>query len=122
MSGSLPAYCTALLSWKTDSGLTFAQIAEQLSKPEVWTTALFFGQAKTDEATAKKLLAITETGSDDTLKYYTIDDPTVKHCPGWAIIHGLSGRGVDSRGVDGMVTRGGTWEWPPKVGSERDIG
>ena len=115
MSAPLPAYCTALLSWKSDSGITFAEIAAQLGKPEVWTTALFFGQAKTDDETARKLLAITQTDYNDTLKYYTIDDPTVKHCPGWAVVHGLSGKGVDSRGVDGMVTRGGTWEWPPKV-------
>ncbi|KAK1926611.1 cyanate lyase C-terminal domain-containing protein [Papiliotrema laurentii] len=114
MSAPLPAYCTALLSWKSDSGITFAEIAAQLGKPEVWTTALFFGQAKTDDETARKLLAITQTDYNDTLKYYTIDDPTVKHCPGWAVVHGLSGKGVDSRGVDGMVTRGGTWEWPPK--------
>jgi len=116
MSGPLPAYCTALLSWKVDSGLTFAQIAEKLGKPEVWTTALFFGQTKTDDATAKKLLEIVAIGADDTLEYYTIDDPAIKHCPGRMVVQGLSGKGVDSRGVDGMVTRGGTWEWPPKVG------
>jgi hypothetical protein len=115
MSAQLPAYCTALLAWKTESNLTFSEIAEKLQRPEVWTTALFFGQAKTDEETAKRLLDIAGTPADGLVKYSTIDDPTEKAIPASLIIKGLSGKGVDSKGVDGMITRGGTWEWPPKV-------
>ena len=115
MSAPLPAYCTALLAWKTESNLTFSAIAEKLGRPEVWTTALFFGQAKTDEETAQKLLDLAGTPADGLVKYSTIDDPTEKAIPASAIIKGLCGKGVDSKGVDGMITRGGTWEWPPKV-------
>lgn len=42
----LPAACHALLEAKAKSGLTFEQISEKLGKPEVWTAALFYGQAK----------------------------------------------------------------------------
>jgi cyanate lyase len=28
------------------SGLTFEKIAESINKPEVWTAAVFYGQAK----------------------------------------------------------------------------
>jgi cyanate lyase len=115
MSAPLPAYCTALLAWKSESKLTFSDIAAKLERPEVWTTALFFGQAKTDEETAKKLLDLAGTPADGLVKYFTIDDPSEKVIPAELIIKGLSGKGVDSKGVDGMITRGGTWEWPPKV-------
>jgi cyanate lyase len=115
MSAPLPAYCTALLAWKTESNLTFSAIAEKLGRPEVWTTALFFGQAKTDEETAQKLLELAGTPADGLVKYATIDDPSEKTIPASSIIKGLCGKGVDSKGVDGMITRGGTWEWPPKV-------
>jgi hypothetical protein len=55
---TLPAYCIALLSLKSTSELTFAEISTKISKPEVWTTSLFFGQARTDKATAEELLKV----------------------------------------------------------------
>ena len=112
----LPLYCTALLCWKTVSGVTFAAIAKDLDKPEVWTTALFFGQAKCDAETAKSLLEIMSIKSEGHVIYSTADDPTPKKYPAQAVIAGLTGRGMDSNGVYGMVARGGTADWPPKVG------
>ena len=103
---NVPPHCSALLAAKARSELTFAQLAEKISKPEVWTTALFFGQAHADEATAKAIIA--PRGIEASINYGPDDkNMSVQH-----ISSGLTGKG----GVDGMVTRGGTWEWPPKVG------
>lgn len=104
MTMNLPPHCTALLSAKAESKLTFSEIAQKISKPEVWTTALFFGQAHADEATAKAIVNTLEIGSS--VSY----GPENKSMSVQMIEGGLSGKG----GIDGMVSRGRTWEWPPK--------
>ncbi|KAJ9107648.1 hypothetical protein QFC21_001108 [Naganishia friedmannii] len=83
----LPPACHALLEAKASKGLTFEQIAEKLGKPEVWTAALFYGQAKPDEPTLSKLSEI-----------LSIDSATLQS--------GLGGSYT--------VHRGETWTWPPK--------
>lgn len=65
---SLPPICHALLEakakkgelWRPSfrfrlpdlfgSGMTFEQIAKEIGRPEVWTAALFYGQAKVSRA------------------------------------------------------------------------
>jgi cyanate lyase len=93
----VPAHSTALLAAKAKSGKTFDQIAEEINKPEVWTTALFFGQTRCDEETAKKIVAALGIES------------------GEALVMGLAGKDEGSMGVEGMTTRGGTWDGPPQV-------
>jgi cyanate lyase len=116
MSLNLPAYCTALLSLKATSELTFAQIAEQIQKPEVWTTALFFGQARTDVKTAEAILKVVKgDGMISYLDEYTGQEKVFSPS---MIIKGLSS-GLAGNG--GMVQRGATWEWPPKVYQCRTI-
>jgi len=105
MTMDLPPHCTALLSAEAESGLTFVELAEKISKPEVWTTALFFGQAHGDEATAKAIIDALKIGTSVS---YGPDDKSMSV---QMVEAGLSGKG----GIEGMVTRGGTWEWPPKV-------
>ena len=107
MTMDLPHHCTALLSAKANAGLTFAELAQKISKPEVWTTALFFGQAHADEPTAKAIIEALNLKEDAQISY----GPENKVMSTDRVISGLSGK----NGVDGMVTRGGTWEWPPKV-------
>ena len=107
---NLPAYCTALLAAKSTSGLTFAQIADSISKPEVWTTALFYGQAHADATTAQQILdALKVSGSVSHTSSVTGE---AKSMQAEVLVAGLSGQ---MSGVEGMVVRGGTWEWPPKV-------
>ena len=102
---NVPPHCTALLAAKSESGITFAELAQKISKPEVWTTALFFGQAHADDSTAKAIIDALGIGSS--VSY----GPENKSMSVQLLTAGLSGKG----GIDGMVTRGGTWEWPPKV-------
>lgn len=90
---NLPPHLSALLSSKGQLGLTFAEIAEKIGKPEVWTAAVFYGQAVPDEPTAQKLLDILRIGSQ-------------------VEMNALLGK---STGVRGMVERGAQWECPPKV-------
>jgi cyanate lyase len=90
---TLPDHLTQLLSSKGQLGLTFAEIAEKIGKPEVWTAAVFYGQAVPDEATAQKLLDILRIGSA-------------------VEMNALLGK---TTGVRGMVERGAGWECPPKV-------
>ena len=113
MSLQLPAHCSALLSSKSHSGLTFAEIASRLNKPEVWTTALFFGQARCDEPTAKAI--VSTMGIPPVYEFHWGDHPEVRTMSDEMVVSGLMGRGSGSMGVDGMVVRGATWESPPKV-------
>ncbi|GFZ49025.1 cyanase [Saitozyma sp. JCM 24511] len=112
MSFEIPSHCTALLAAKAGSDLTFAEIAKAIGKPEVWTTAVFFGQARTDEATAKKLVEMLKIPPQ--YRYYWGEDPGTKTITDENIVDGLAGRGSGSMGVKGMVVRGGTWDGPPK--------
>lgn len=95
---SLAPHCQTLMEAKQASGKTFAEIAAAIGKPEVWTAALFFGNAVTDAETAAKIA--TEIGLKDEVA-----------------VKGLAGKGPGSLGVDGMIVRGQNWEWPPKVSS-----
>lgn len=111
---NLPIHCRALLHAKQASSKTFSEIAESLGKPEVWTTALFFGQAKCDQATATKIVdTLGMTGGE--VVYLSSEDLAQKSIKTEYVVNGLTGSGPGSFGADGMVTRGGTWEWPPKV-------
>lgn len=120
MSFEIPSHCTALLAAKAGSDLTFAEIAKAIGKPEVWTTAVFFGQARTDEATAKKLVEMLKIPPQ--YRYYWGEDPGTKTITDENIVDGLAGRGSGSMGVKGMVVRGGTWDGPPKVRAPALIG
>ncbi|KAG7529520.1 hypothetical protein FFLO_05588 [Filobasidium floriforme] len=79
--------CHLLLEAKAKKGLTFEKIAESINKPEVWTAAVFYGQAK--------------PSSDDLAKLGEVlglDQEQLK----------------SSFGDHHMVHRGETWTWPPK--------
>ncbi|WWD21937.1 cyanate hydratase [Kwoniella shandongensis] len=110
----LPPHCHALLAAKTASNLTFAEIAKAVHKPEVWTTALFYGQATTDEPTAKALFEF--LGGDKFLQSYNDDysEDGKRGMTATKLVGALSGKGEGNMGVTGMVTRGGTFEMPPK--------
>jgi cyanate lyase len=112
----VPAHSTALLAAKASSGKTFDQIASAINKPEVWTTALFFGQTRCDEETAKKIVEVLSIG--DTYSYAWGDSPEEKTVSGKSVVMGLAGEGSGSMGVDGMTVRGGTWDGPPKVSTK----
>jgi cyanate lyase len=117
----LPSYCHALLAAKAGTTLTFDDIAKQIGKPEVWTTALFFGQARCDTETAKKVVEVLKmTVKND---YVWGSDPQQRMVTDEMVVDGLAGKGAGSMGVSGMVVRGGTWDGPPKVclGSSDDI-
>ena len=114
MADSAPPHAQLLFELKRQSGLTFAEIAERLGKAEVWTTALFFGQAKTDRDTALRLLSIVDPdrerrgfidirlpGAPNSVEIFWED-----------VLEGLCGNLL---GAQGMITRGETAEWPPKV-------
>jgi cyanate lyase len=115
----LPSYCHALLAAKSGTTLTFAEIAKSISKPEVWTTALFFGQARCDLETAKKVVEVLKLGV--TNSYVWGSDPQQRNITDEMVVDGLAGKGAGSMGVSGMVVRGGTWDGPPKVGSRLDL-
>ncbi|GHJ90248.1 hypothetical protein NliqN6_6650, partial [Naganishia liquefaciens] len=83
----LPSACHVLLDAKAKKGLTFEQISEQIGKPEVWTAALFYGQAKPDEETLQKLAQVLDIFPE-------------------VLQDGLGGSYV--------VHRGESWTWPPK--------
>lgn len=109
----LPSYCHALLAAKSGTTLTFAEIAKSIEKPEVWTTALFFGQARCDAETAKKVVDLLKLGV--TNSYVWGSDPQQRNITDEMVVDGLAGKGAGSMGVSGMVVRGGTWDGPPKV-------
>ncbi|WVF70175.1 cyanate hydratase [Kwoniella sp. CBS 6097] len=110
----LPPHCSALLVAKTLSGLTFDEIAKSIDKPEVWTTALFYGQATTDDATANAIYDLLDKNSF--LERYNRDylPPGQASFTKQRLIGGLAGIGEGNMGVKGMVTRGGSIELPPK--------
>lgn len=109
----LPSYCHALLAAKAGTTLTFDDIAKSIGKPEVWTTALFFGQARCDTETAKKVVEVLKmTVKND---YVWGSDPQQRMVTDEMVVDGLAGKGAGSMGVSGMVVRGGTWDGPPKV-------
>ncbi|WVR04335.1 cyanate hydratase [Kwoniella sp. DSM 27419] len=110
----LPAHCSALLVAKTLSGLTFAEIAKSIDRPEVWTTALFYGQATTDDKTAQAIYDV--LGKDDFLQKYNAEykQPEQVALTKERLVNGLAGKGEGNMGVQGMVTRGGAIELPPK--------
>ena len=109
----LPSYCHALLAAKSGTTLTFDDIAKAIGKPEVWTTALFFGQARCDAETAKKVVEVLKL--DIKNDYVWGSDPQQRTVTDEMVIDGLAGKGAGSMGVSGMVVRGGTWDGPPKV-------
>ncbi|TXT12086.1 uncharacterized protein COLE_02496 [Cutaneotrichosporon oleaginosum] len=92
---SLPSHYDTLLAAKTASGKTFAELAEEVGKPEVWLAALFFGNAVTDAETAARIASAIG-------------------CSDEAAIGAMAGRGAGNVGVSGGITRGRGWEWPPR--------
>jgi cyanate lyase len=59
------AECTeTILEAKRAKGLTFEQLAEQLGRHVVWTTAAIMGQATMDAAEAKRLTSTLDLGPD----------------------------------------------------------
>jgi len=109
---NLPLYCKCLLAMKATGGFTFAHIAERLAKPEVWTTALFFGQAKCDLQTASMLIIIlSDDGPGQTFLFQDPESGAERQVARELVLSGLQGLGVVN---GGMVTRGGTWDMPPK--------
>lgn len=113
----LPSYCHALLAAKSGTTLTFDDIAKSIGKPEVWTTALFFGQARCDADTAKQIVEVLKLKV--TNDYVWGSDPQQRTVTDEMVIDGLAGKGAGSMGVSGMVVRGGTWDGPPKVSAQR---
>lgn len=108
---SFSEHCLHLQAAKAASGLTFADIATKLDKPEVWTAALFYGSAVTDESTAGSIFSILESSSG----FMSQGEKSGKFTKE-SLINGLAGKGPSSLGVDGMIVRGQNWECPPKVG------
>ncbi|WWD08089.1 cyanate hydratase [Kwoniella europaea PYCC6329] len=111
---NLPSYCHPLLIAKTLSNLTFAEIATQIDKPEVWTASLFYGQAVTDEETAEKLYKV--LGENSFIAEYNhnyLTGPGAKMTKE-KFINGLIGRSESSLGVKGLVDREKGMEMPPK--------
>ncbi|WVW78883.1 cyanate hydratase [Kwoniella bestiolae CBS 10118] len=111
---NLPPHCSALLLAKTLSGLTFAEIATKIDKPEVWLASLFYGQAVTDETTAQKIYEV--LGEDSFVDKYNEDylAPNTAKLTKQKLINGLIGGGESSFGVKGMVDREKGLEMPPK--------
>ncbi|OCF38887.1 cyanate hydratase [Kwoniella heveanensis CBS 569] len=112
----LPTHCSALLLAKTLSGLTFDEIAKSIDKPEVWTTALFYGQATTDETTAAAIFDLLDGKDKSFLETYNKDylPSGQAQLTKARLVGGLAGVGEGNMGVKGMVTRGGSIELPPK--------
>ncbi|WVQ83931.1 cyanate hydratase [Cryptococcus sp. DSM 104549] len=102
---NLPLHCKLLLRAKAGEELTFADIAKRINKPEVWTTALFYGQATTDKDTARKIYDVL---SGEVYFGAAVTERSL------LVLDGLSGTGDANMGVEGMVTRGATFEVPPK--------
>ncbi|WWC87304.1 cyanate hydratase [Kwoniella dendrophila CBS 6074] len=110
----LPLHCKVLLQAKISSGLTFQQIAEKIEKPEVWTAALFYGQAVTDEETSIKIYEVLgeETFIADYNHNYLL--PNTSKLTKDKVINGLLGKSENSLGVSGMVDRDKGIEMPPR--------
>ncbi|WVN88862.1 cyanate hydratase [Cryptococcus depauperatus CBS 7841] len=112
MTFDLPYHCKGLLAAKQESGLTFDQLAQKIGKPEVWTTALFYGQASTDEATARAILEALDF--EETIRTYNADRESHNRFFAPRVLRGLVGKEDGNLGVKGLTIRGGTWEVPPK--------
>ncbi|WWC59046.1 cyanate hydratase [Kwoniella dejecticola CBS 10117] len=106
----------ALLLAKSLSGLTFQEIADKIDKPEVWTAALFYGQAVAPDAeTAQKIYEV--LGENAFVTEYNHN-----HLPAGShkltkdkFVNALQGIGTpQSLGVKGMVDRDKGMEMPPK--------
>lgn len=111
---NLPYHCKALLTVKQESGLTFDDVAKAINKPEVWTTALFYGQATTDSNTAEAILKALG-GEQHWADYNDKLEPGQEKIDVKRVLNGLSSNGEENMGVKGMITRGATFEVPPKV-------
>ena len=59
----ISAATTELLEAKRKKGMTFAELGKLIGHDEVWVAALLYGQARADEAEAKKLVAALGLGS-----------------------------------------------------------
>ncbi|OWZ44098.1 cyanate hydratase [Cryptococcus neoformans C23] len=110
---NLPYHCKALLTIKQEKGLTFDDVAKAINKPEVWTTALFYGQASTDESTADAILNALG-GEQFWTDYNDRLERDQEKIDIKRVLNGLSGKGEENMGVKGMITRGATFEVPPK--------
>lgn len=110
---SLPLHLEALHKAKTDSRLTFAQIATKINKPEVWTAAVFYGQARPDEETAAAIVHAVLPGSNVMLQTRGSAE-RIAVSPD-IIVQELAGMGQSNLGVGGMVLRNQGVESVPKV-------
>ncbi|KIR36058.1 cyanate hydratase [Cryptococcus deuterogattii MMRL2647] len=110
---NLPYHCKALLTAKQERGLTFDDVAKAINKPEVWTTALFYGQATTDSNTAEAILKALG-GEQHWANHNNKLEPGQEKIDVKRVLNGLSGNGEENMGVKGMITRGATFEVPPK--------
>ncbi|TYJ58225.1 cyanate hydratase [Cryptococcus floricola] len=110
----LPYHCKAILAAKSETGKTFDDIAKSIGKPEVWTTALFYGQATTNEETANAILNALggQELFDQVSDHRTaIGDEQIIY---EKVLKGLSGKGEENYGVPGLILRGATIDLPPK--------
>ncbi len=64
-------FTEVLMEAKEDKGLTFQKIGDILGRSEMWTAALFFGQAQATAEEAEKVVSTLELDEDkDAFKYY----------------------------------------------------
>ncbi|WWC67536.1 cyanate hydratase [Kwoniella pini CBS 10737] len=117
---NLPEHNKVLLLAKSLSGLTFEEISKKLDKPEVWTAALFYGQAICqDKETAENLFKVlnSNNNNNDFLEEYN-NNYILNNLPKLTkekFINSLQGIGSEgSLGVKGMVDRDKGMEMPPK--------
>lgn len=67
---SLPSACKELFDAKARKGLSFAEIGKAIGKDEIWTAALFYGQAKPapqDLAKLSEALGVSSQSLTDSL-------------------------------------------------------
>ena len=64
MSMNISAATKELLEAKFVKGLTFADLGKLIGRDEVWVAALFYGQARADDAEARKIISALELGND----------------------------------------------------------
>lgn len=113
MPTETPLHLLALQKAKSESGLTFAQLADKIAKPEVWTAAVFYGQARPDEETAAAIVNALTPGSNVMIQTPGSAD-RIAVSPD-IMIQELSGKGQSNLGVQGMVVRNETVESVPRV-------
>jgi len=98
------------------TGLTFEKIAEGINKPEVWTAAVFYGQAKVCRAIGAPP-AVVRASTDPRRPILT--QPNPEDLGKLSEVLDLDSEQLKSSfGDHHMVHRGETWTWPPKVGSK----